>query len=94
MAYNDRVGYKVVGVIKKVKGFCKAGHKPGDEIELSGHGAGGLCGFFYHELFPYIIMLQFGGSFPIEWEGDPDVINFECLDKKNAVTLELRRIKE
>jgi hypothetical protein len=38
-------------------------------------------------------MLQFGGGFPVEW-GDPDVINLECMDKINAVTIELRRVRE
>lgn len=89
-----KVGYRVVGTIKEVKGNCNAGHKVGDEIELSGHSAGGLCGFFYHDLFPYIIMLQFGGGFPTQWGGNPDVVNMECMDKFNLVKIELRRIKE
>ena len=89
-----KVGYRVVGTIKDVKGKCNAGHKVGDEIELSGHSAGGLCGFFYHDLFPYIIMLQFGGGFPKQWGGYPDVLNMECMDKFNLVKIELRRIKD
>ena len=89
-----KVGYRVIGTIKEVKGHCNAGHKVGDEIELSGHSAGGLCGFFYHDLFPYIIMLQFGGGFPKQWGGNQDVVNMECMDKFNLVKIELRRIKE
>lgn len=89
-----KVGYRVVGTIKEVKGRCNAGHKVGDEIELSGHSAGGLCGFFYHDIFPYVIMLQFGGGFPTQWGGNPDVVNMECMDKFNLVKIELRRIKE
>jgi hypothetical protein len=38
-------------------------------------------------------MLQFGGGFPAEW-GDPDVIEMDCMDKWNLVTIELRRIRE
>ena len=93
MVEEKKVGYRVVGTIKEVKGFCSAGHKVGDQFELSGHNAGGLCGFFYHGVFPYVIMLQFGGSFPVEW-GDPDIIELECTDIVNAVKIELRRIKE
>ncbi len=89
----SRVGYRVVGAIKAVKGSCHAGHRPGDEIELSGHDTGGMCGFFYHQCFPYIIMLQFGGGFPPEW-GNPDVVKLDCMDKSNAVTIELRRIRD
>ena len=93
MAEQAQLGHRVVGTITGVKGFCSAGHKAGDQIELSGHSSGGLCGFLYHDIFPYIIMLQFGGGFPAEW-GDPDVINMECMDKWNLVAIELRRIKE
>jgi uncharacterized repeat protein (TIGR04076 family) len=90
---TSTIGYRVVGTIKEVKGSCTAGHKVGDQIVLSGHDAGGLCGFFYHDVFPYLLMLQFGGGFPAEW-GDPDVIEMMCMDKVNAVTLELRRMRE
>ena len=56
MRANKKIGYRIIGTIKKVKGFCNAAHKKGDEIELSGHSSGGLCGFFYHDIFPYIII--------------------------------------
>lgn len=92
MEEQERIGYRVVGTIKSVKGFCTAGHKVGDQIELSGHDSGGLCGFFYHDIFPYVIMLQFGGAFPPDW-GDQDLIVLECMDKANAVTIELKRIR-
>ncbi|MGD9818265.1 MAG: TIGR04076 family protein [Desulfomonilaceae bacterium] len=88
-----QVGHKVVGVIKGVKGHCSAGHTVGQTIALSGHDTGGICGFFYHQIFPYIIMLQFGGGFPPEW-GDPNVIELDCMDKHNLVTIELRRVVE
>lgn len=93
MPEEKPIGHRVVGTIKGVKGFCSAGHKVGDQIELSGYTSGGLCGFFYHDIFPYIIMLEFGGGFPAEW-GDPDVVELECVDRVNAVKIELRRIKE
>jgi uncharacterized repeat protein (TIGR04076 family) len=88
----EQIGYRVVGTIKSIKGTCSAGHKVGDTFELSGHSSAGLCGFFYHNLFPYVIMLQFGGGFPPEW-GDPDVLELDCMDKFNLVTIELRRVK-
>ena len=93
MVEKSKIGYKIVGTIKEVKGVCTAGHKKGDKIEISGYDSGGLCGFFYHDIFPYIIMLQFGGGFPAEWGGEPDVIELGCLDKINAVKIELTRIK-
>ena len=88
----EQLGYRVVGTIKAVKGTCSAGHKVGDKLELSGHNTAGLCGFFYHDIYPYLIMLQFGGSFPAEW-GDQDVVELDCMDKWNLVTIELRRIR-
>jgi uncharacterized repeat protein (TIGR04076 family) len=93
MEEESRVGQRVVGIIKGVKGSCSVGHRSGDEIELSAHDSGGLCGFLYHQAFAYILMLQFGGAFPPEW-GNPDVVELDCMDKTNAVTLELRRIRQ
>ena len=93
MEEQERIGYQVIGTIKEVKGSCSAGHKAGDQIELSGHETGNICGFFYHDIFPYIIMLQFGGSFPADW-GDPDIVELECMDRANAVKIELKRVKE
>jgi len=89
----EQLGYRVVGTIVEVKGNCSWGHKAGDKLELSGHNTAGLCGFFYHDIYPYLIMLQFGGGFPREW-GDPEVVTLECMDRANAVKMELRRIRE
>ena len=94
MVEKLKIGYRIVGTIKDVKGYCNAGHKKGDKLELSGHNTGGLCGFFYHDIFPYIMMLQFGGSFPEKWVEDPEVVELECMDRTNAVKIELRRIKD
>jgi hypothetical protein len=33
-------------------------------------------------------MLQFGGKFPEGWGGE--VLQFECMDRANAVRIELR----
>jgi uncharacterized repeat protein (TIGR04076 family) len=82
---------RVVGTIKRAKGVCTIGHKVGDKFELSGYSSGGLCGYFYHDIFPFIIMLEYGGGYP--W-GDPDTMQWECIDKANAVTIELRRAKD
>jgi uncharacterized repeat protein (TIGR04076 family) len=93
MAEVEQIGYKLVATVKAVKGSCEAGHKLGDEIELSGLSSGGLCGYLYHDIFPYIVMLEYGGGFPEEW-GNPEEIEFDCVDKENAVTVMLRRIKD
>lgn len=83
---------KLLGTIIDVKGHCNANHKKGNVIELSGHDSGGLCGFFYHDIFPSIITLQFGGTFP--WSQDPDIVELECPDRYNVVKIELKRIRD
>ena len=88
-----QIGYRIVGTITAVKGECGMGHAVGDTMEISAYEPGGLCGFFYHGIFPAVQMLQFGGSFPLDW-GDPDVVEQDCADKWNCVTIELRRIRE
>jgi uncharacterized repeat protein (TIGR04076 family) len=87
----SRIGYKVVGTVKSIKGRCGAGHKVGDTFELSMHNTAGLCGLFYHDVYPWILALQIGGEIP--W-GEKDAIELECMDRYNAVKLELRRVKE
>ncbi len=85
-----QIGNRVVATIKEVKGECSWGHKVGDSFEVSTHNTANMCGFFYHDIFPYIAMLQFGGGFPADW-GDPNVAELECMDRWNAVKVELRR---
>jgi uncharacterized repeat protein (TIGR04076 family) len=81
--------YKVIGTIISVKGNCDFGHKVGEKFELSGYRANGLCGYFFNMLFPYIIMLEFGGKFPDAWGGE--IMKFDCIDIDSAVRIELRR---
>ena len=44
----------------------------------------------YHDIFPYIILLQFGGGLPLDWD-NPDLVELECMDRANAVKIELKR---
>ena len=83
----EQVGYKVIGTIKNVRGECGMGHKVGDRFELSTYSADGLCGFLYHDIYPYVVMFQFGGKFPEAWGGDTYL--FKCMDLTNSVGIEL-----
>jgi uncharacterized repeat protein (TIGR04076 family) len=85
-------GNEVVATVKSVKGNCSWGHETGDTFRINCHDTAGLCGFFYHDIFPYLAMLQFGGGFPKEW-GNQDVVTMECMDRTNSVILELRKKK-
>ena len=82
--------FRITATVTGLKGKCAKGHKVGEEIELSTYDSGGLCGFLYHDIYPAITMLQYGGSFP--WmEGD--TVKMECPDRTNILQIELRRGK-
>ncbi|MEW6263123.1 MAG: TIGR04076 family protein [Thermodesulfobacteriota bacterium] len=87
MARQD-AGFKhLVAEVVSMKGECSAGHKVGDRILLGCWDTGGLCGFFYHDIFPSLSVLQFGGRYP--WSEEEVVL--ECPDRQVAVTLKVRR---
>jgi uncharacterized repeat protein (TIGR04076 family) len=90
MAKDPGIGYRMVATVKSVNGECSAGHRVGDRFEISCHDPGGLCGFFYHDLFPSLSVFQFGGSMPW-WKGDS--IEIGCPDLPNQVTVTLERFK-
>ncbi len=92
MAINfPKLGNKVVAKVIDMKGDCTIGMKIGDEFELSLHHCGNFCGYFYHNLYNWITMLQFDGNSPL---GDPDVMVWECPNPNNKVKVELKRVKE
>ena len=90
MAKDPGIGYRMVAKIISVKGECSAGHKTGDTFEISCHDPAGLCGYFYHDIFPALSTFQFGGSLPW-WQGD--TIELACPDSDNLVKLRLTRTK-
>ncbi len=90
MAEDPGIGYKVIAEVTGAKGNCNAGHRVGDKMEISCHNPGGLCGWFYHDIFPDLCTFQFGGSLPW-WSGD--TIDVQCRDSFNLVTMKLERFK-
>lgn len=90
MAKDPGIGYKVVATVIGGEGKCSAGHVVGETFEISCYDPAGLCGYFYHDIFPSLQTLQFGGSMPW-WKGD--VIEVRCPDPHNVVTLKLERFK-
>ena len=90
MAQDPGIGYKVTATVTSVKGTCSAGHRAGDTFAISCHDSGGLCGFFYHDIFPDLQTFQFGGQLPW-WEQDE--IQVECPDPANRVILTMKRSK-
>jgi len=90
MAQDPGIGYKVVATVIESKGSCNAGHKEKETFEISCHNPGGLCGFFFHDIFPALQTFQFGGNLPW-WSGDS--VQVQCSDPGNRVTLKLERSK-
>ena len=88
MATDPGLGYKVLATVTGAIGHCNAGHKKGDIFEISCHNPAGLCGFFYHDIFPSLNVMQFGGKFP--W-GEANEMVLECPDRQNLVTIRIRR---
>lgn len=82
-------GFEVfTGEIIAQKGPCHAGHQTGDKLALSCWETGGLCGFFYHDIFPALSMMQFGGQYP--W-ADKDRVEVVCPDPGVRLKMEIRR---
>lgn len=90
MVTDPGLGYKVMATIVSINGECSAGHKAGDQFEISCHNSGCLCGFFYHHIFPNLQTFQFGGNMP--WWRE-DTIQLLCPDIHNLVTVKLERSK-
>lgn len=90
MAKDPGLGYRMVATVIDVKGRCSAGHAMSESFEISCHNSAGLCGFFYHNIFPNLETFQFGGSMPW-WQGD--VIQLRCPDIQNQVTIKLERFR-
>lgn len=88
MATDPGLGYRILATVIESKGHCSAGHSVGDTFEISCHDPAGLCGYFYHGIFPSLSTFQFGGSYPW-WQGD--IIFLRCPDPQNTLTLRLER---
>ena len=90
--------YRLIGKIVKVEGKCVAGHQVGEEFDLTLFSdkpdkirrAPNVCGFLYDAIFPYMVALQFGGSFP--WEEDKDRFLAGCPDNYKVV-IEIKRVQ-
>jgi uncharacterized repeat protein (TIGR04076 family) len=80
---------EVIARVISQKGTCTAGHKVGDEFVIGEKTPLGMCSWAFYTLFPFAMVLQFGGSFP--WE-EPDKATVICPDPTNPVVFELRRV--
>lgn len=73
------------------KGTCVAGHRTGDEFEITDMCPANLCAWAFYTIFPFAQVLMCGGSFP--WESEPDRTTVACPDPASPVVFELIREK-
>ena len=83
--------YELIASVISQKGHCTLNHKVGDEFRIGDKTPGGMCPWAFYALFPFISVLQFGGSFP--WEKDQDKTTVACPDPANPVVFELKRLR-
>jgi len=95
--------YGVVGRILDIKGQCPSRHRVGEEYDFSLYKGGPyekftilrtpkVCPMLYAWLYPYILMLQFGGSYA--WEEHGDRLVKICPDQDAQVVVELKRVRK
>ena len=84
--------YEVAAKVISQKGICSAGHKVNDEFIVGEKTPANLCSWAFYTIFPFALVLQFGGSFP--WEDNPDKTTVACPDPENPVVFELKRLRK
>jgi len=89
--YHTRdVGRKVICRVVSIRGHCDYGLKIGDEFEVSAISSGGICGYLYHNIYPFVMVYQFGGRFPESRNWPGDRIEVFCPDVIGCVRVQLR----
>ncbi len=83
-------GSKIVATVKSVKGNCPWGHEVNDNFTIDFRETAGLCGRLFHDIYPHVFMLEFGGNLPGH-NDKTDPVEVECSDRVNKVVLVLRR---
>ena len=74
--------------VESIERSCSAGHKVGDFFEINTHETGGICGYCYHDLFPTLMCICFGGKIP--WQ-DSEEFTYKCPDSYNLVTFKVKK---
>jgi uncharacterized repeat protein (TIGR04076 family) len=84
--------FEVSATVISQKGTCALGHQVGNKFRMADKTPAGICPWAFYALFPFISVLQFGGSFP--WEEDKDKATVACPDPSNPVVFELKRLRK
>jgi uncharacterized repeat protein (TIGR04076 family) len=84
--------YEVAAKVISQKGTCVVGHKVGDKFIIVDKAPHGMCAWAFYTIFPFVSVLQLGGSFP--WEKERDKTTVACPDPANPVVFELERLRK
>jgi uncharacterized repeat protein (TIGR04076 family) len=82
--------YKIELEITKIleAGDCPIGHKVGDKFSYP-EDIGKLCPAALNSIYPYIRIMESGGSYP--WFEEPNSQSFCCPDYKRPVVFKISR---
>ena len=79
---------KMIAKVTGLAGHCAAGHKAGDQFEISCYQPNGICGFLLHHIFPNLQTFEFGGKMP--WWNEKNLY-LECPDPHNRLTMTIEK---
>ena len=91
MTETTRKLHNLTYEVIEMKKECGHGHKIGEKKAISCWDTAGMCGFFYHDIFPTLSVMQFDGGYP--W-GGADETTLECPDRVVGVKIIVRREPE
>ena len=80
--------YELTAEVISQKGHCGAGHKVGDKFTIGQMTTPNMCSWAYFAIFTFAEVLEFGGAFPWEKEGEATIA---CPDADNPVVFKLKR---
>jgi uncharacterized repeat protein (TIGR04076 family) len=79
--------YRAFIEILGVEKICAWGNKAGQRFEIDPFNTGGVCGFLYRKIHPYLNVLLSGVSFP--WAAQDHEIMSVCPDSYNQTSFRL-----
>lgn len=82
--------------VSEVRGHCGAGHKVGDQFVFEQNEYGKICPYAWNALFPFLLALHYGVTFPWKYEGskwekkEQGVEFVRCPDPVNRVVFQIQ----
>ena len=81
-----KVSAEIVGILEE--GKCPAGHQIGEKFEYP-EDRGKICAAAFHSIYPYIRVMESGGSFA--YFDEPNAHSVCCPDYKRPVVFKISR---